>query len=289
VILTRKLSDAAISLVLAANKNRRGMQVMAVKTPEITVTAIASAMVDISIMTGGRPIIKEAGETLERVSPEDFGRARLAWADKDFFGIIGGKGDPRLLRKHIAALRAMYITAKDPDDRQSIQQRIGKLLGGSATLWIGGMTKTEADVRKEVAERTSRAMRGAIMDGVVPGGGAALLACQPALRRKLEEVADNDERAAYRILLKALEAPARALADNAGRDPAQVMESIRRAEPGSTYDIRLGQVVVAADSGLWDSVSVVKEAVYTAVKSAALALTVDVLVHHKKPETSTEP
>ncbi len=289
VIMARTLSDAAISLILAANKNPRGMRVMAVKTPEITVTGIATALMDLAILTGGQPLIKEAGDSLERVKVEDLGRTRQAWADKDFFGIIGGKGDPRLLRKHIAELRHVFPQAQTPDDRQAIQERIGKLLGGSATLWIGGMTKSEMDLRKEVAERTARAMRGALIDGVVPGGGAALLACQGAVRRKQAKATDGDERAAYTVLLKALEAPLRALAANAGCDPSQLMETIRRAGPGCTYDIRLGRVVAAQEAGLYDAASVVRGAVYSAVKSAALALTVDILVHHKKPETSMEP
>jgi chaperonin GroEL len=288
-IIARKLSDAAIGMVLAANKNKTGMRVIAVKTPEFTTEAVASAMTDLAILTGGRPVVKEAGDTLENVAAGDLGRARQMWADKDFFGIIGGKGDPRILRKHIAGLRAVYPEVKDPDDRKKIQERIGKLLGGSATLWIGGMTKSEMEARKEAAERTARAMRGALIDGVVPGGGAALLACRSALLARLKETVDLDQRAATTILLKGLEAPLRALAANAGCDPGHVLAEIERAGPGCVFDVRRQAVVEASQAGLYDSASTVKEAVTSAVKSAALALTVDILVHHKKPETSTEP
>jgi chaperonin GroEL len=289
VIMAKKLSDAATGLVLAANKNKTGMRVIAVRTPEMTVQGIASAMTDLAILTGGRPLVRESGDALARVEAEDLGRARQAWADKDFFGILGGKGDPRLLRKHIAGLRAVYSEASTPDDRKKIQERIGKLMGGSATLWIGGMTKSEMELRKEVAERTARAMRGALIDGVVPGGGAALLACREAVRRRLGDGADIDQRAACSILVAALEAPARALAANAGCDPSAVMDQIQRAGPGRTFDVRRGAVVEASQAGLYDSAGVIREAVISAVKSAALALTVDILIHHKKPETSMEP
>ncbi len=289
VIMARKMTDAAISLVLAANKNKSGLRVIAVKTPGLTIQAISAAMEDLAILTGGRPLIKEAGDSLNLVKAGDLGRARQAWADKDFFGIVGGKGDPRLLRRHLAGLRARYSATKEPEEREKVQERIGKLLGGSATLWIGGSTKTEMETRKEAAERTARAMRGALIEGVLPGGGAALLACRRALQARLEQAEDLDERAAYSILLKALEAPVRVLAMNAGCDPGHVLAELYRAGPGYTFDVRRQAVVAVDQAGLYDSAGTIREAVYGAVKSAALALTVDVLVHHKKPALSTEP
>jgi chaperonin GroEL len=289
VVMARKLSEQAIAMLLAVNKQSKELKTFGVKTPEMTVQAIASAMTDLAILTGGKPFINEAGDTITRVQLDDLGKARMAWGDREFFGIVGGKGDPKALRRHIAELRIVHREAKNADDREALQKRIGKLLGGSATLWIGGMTKTELEVRKEIAERTAKAMRGAITDGVVPGSGVTLLALQPLVRRRLARAADGEEHAACMIMLRALEAPLRALAENAGKDPGQILSALRQGRQRCVYDLRTGVVVDAFESGIFDAASVVKEALYGAVSSAALALTVDVLVHHKKPVTSMEP
>ena len=126
-------------------------------------------------------------------------------------------------------------------------------------------------------------------DGVLPGGGVSLLACRPAVQELLEASSDPDERAAYRILIKALEAPARAIIGNGGYDASEVMAEIRLAGPGHGFDVRHGKVVDIVQAGIYDLAGVQKAAVYGAVASAALALTVDVLIHHKKPPQATTP
>ena len=140
-----------------------------------------------------------------------------------------------------------------------------------------------------MAQRVVRALRGALRAGVVPGGGAALLACQPLLQGKLKRADDTDERAAYRILHTAVEAPARVLAANAGCEPGATLAAIRAAGDGYVFDVRQKRVVEASGAGLYDPASVVREAVFSAVSSAALALTVDVLVHHRKIKLALDP
>ena len=131
------------------------------------------------------------------------------------FGIIGGKGDPRRLRQHVGNLQSQYQRSDDRQHREGLQARIGKLMGGSATLWIGGLSATEIDRRKELAESTAAAMRAAVKDGVLPGGGMALAHCRRRLAPLLANGADPDERAAFRILHDALLEPARAIYENA--------------------------------------------------------------------------
>ena len=284
LIVTGDLSEAAIGFLLA-NKQPDKFQVMAVKTPGWGDEEQAWAMEDLAILTGGRPFVKAAGDTFDQIKPEHFGHARRIWADHRNFGIIGGKGNPRALRQHIATLRAAYDDTDEVVPRDKLLQRIGKLLGGSATLWVGGVTELEIEERQEVAKRTSAAMRGAIMEGVVPGGGVALLACQPTLQRQLDSSDDSDARAAYRILLDAMEAPMRAIAANAGHDPSEVMAHIKLAGPGHGFDVTTGQIVEMAQAGIYDATSVQKAAVYGAIASAGLALTIDVLVHRKEQPT----
>jgi chaperonin GroEL len=283
LIVASKLSDSAIAFLLAINKDPEKFQAIAVKSPEVTTTARAGAMEDLAVLTGGRPLAKAAGYTLGGVTLDDLGRARRLWADRTYLGIIGGKGDPRALRKHIATLRAAFKHADEPQDRNKLRERIGKLLGGSATLWVGGATELEIKARKERAQRTADALRGAIADGVLPGGGAPLLACRPALQDRLDQSTDSDERAAYRILIKALETPIRTIVANAGYDASEVMAEIKQAGTGYGFDVRTGQVVDMAQAGIFDSASVLQEIIHTAVAGAALALTVDVLVHRKEP------
>ena len=263
-------------------------QAVAVKAPGLALGDRVAALDDLAVLTGGRPFVKAAGYTLRQVTLEDLGHARRVWADRNNFGIVGGQGDPRALRQHIANLRAAFARSDDPETRKKLRERIGKLMGGSATLWIGGTSELDINARKELAERTSDAVRGAIMDGILPGGGVALLACRPALRQMLDQSTDPDQRAACRILIEALEQPTRTIIANAGYDASEVMGEIKHSGTGCGFDARSAQVVDVAQAGIFDVASVVREAAYSAIASAALALTVDVLVHHKKPKEAMQ-
>lgn len=288
MVVVRSISDLTIGL-LTQEKTLEKLRVVPVKTPGFGLTDQAADLQDLAILTGGRPLVSAAGQALESVKPEDLGRARRAWADPYNFGLSGGKGDSRQLRQHIANLRAAYSRIEDLKEREKLQQRIGKLIGGSATLWIGGATELEIKTRKELAERTAQVLRGAVLEGVLPGGGAALLACRPFLQERLDQSSSADERAAYRILLRAMEELARTLLSNAGYDASEIMAKINRAGVGYGFDLNTRQVVDMAQAGIFDVAQVQQEAVRAAIATAALALTIDVLVHHKKPQESLEP
>jgi chaperonin GroEL len=209
--------------------------------------------------------------------------------DGESFGVIGGGGDPRQLRRHIAEQRAAFDHAKDKDIRQRIQKRLGKLMGGSATLWVGGATAAEIEVRKEMAQRASDLLRGAVREGVVPGGGVCLLSCRPALQQLLDQSTDEDECAAYRILIRAMETPIRTIIANAGFDPSEVMAEVKLAGLGYGFDVNAEQVVDVAQAGIFDVAAAQKAAARTAIIGAALALTVDVVVHRRKVPRSLNP
>ncbi len=214
---------------------------------------------------------------------EDLGHARRIWVDKEYYGIVGGKSDPRILRQHIARLRETFRNAKDPDDRKRLLERLGKLIGGSATLYIGGLSPTAIDERVELAKRTADAMRGAMREGVVPGGGVALLNCRSALRECLKRAADTDERAAYSILLQAMETPFRVLLENAGFWPGSILAEVDRSGPDYGFDVLARKVVDLRANGVYDAAPVVKGAVHSAISGAALALTTEAIVHVKNP------
>jgi chaperonin GroEL len=283
LIVADKLSDRVIGFLLA-NKKPDKFQAVAVTTPGWGQEEQAWALEDLAVLTGGRPFVKAAGDTLGRINLDDFGRARRVWADHRNFGIVGGKGNPRTLRQHIAMLRAAFNGAEEPVRREKLLERIGKLLGGSATLWVGGATELEIERRKEVAERAAAAVRGAMLEGVMPGGGVSLLACRPILQQMLDQSTGPDERAAYRTLLKAMEAPTRTIIANAGYDASEAMAQIKLTGPGYGFNVTSGQVADMLREGIYDVASVQKSAVYAAIASAAMALTIDVLVHHTRPE-----
>lgn len=286
LIIAREISDRAIGILLTP-QNREKIQVIAVKTPGLESTSQLDSMEDLGILTGGRVFLRATQDTTESVKPEDFGRARRIYADHFTCNVIGGKGDPRLLRQHIANLRAAYQNADESAERERLQKRIGRLLGGSATLWIGALTASEIEYKVNAAERTAEAIRRALRDGVVPGGGIALLSCQDVLRQRLRTSMDLEQRAAYEILLEAVAQPFYTLLDNAGLQPGSVLAQIHEAGPGFGIDLANQKIVRMEQAGIQDAVSVTRSAIHSAVSGAALALTTDVLVHRRNPPQVT--
>jgi chaperonin GroEL len=285
LLVVKTLSETATSILLAP-PNRERLLVAAVKTPGGDITSIREFLEDLALLSGGKPLLQEAGDKLERARPEHLGQARRAWADPEHFGVVRGQGDPAQLRRHVAELRAAYNRADHLRDRKRQLGRLGRLLGGTAVLRVGGLSPLAIDLRKEQARHTAEALRGAQRDGVLPGGGVALLDCIPALEERIRGAAEDEERAAYQILRQALEAPARALLHNAGFEPSSTLADVRRAGPGHGLDVIGRQIVNVAEAGILDSAAVVRAAVGGAINSAALALTIDVLVHRANPPDS---
>ncbi|MCC7446021.1 MAG: chaperonin GroEL [Anaerolineae bacterium] len=284
VIVARQLSARGIALLLVNQQKLTDFRVIAVRTPGLSDDEKAVALNDMAMAVGGQPILQAAGQTLQGVTIDDLGYARQAWANTTHFGVVGGGGDPRQLRSHLMTLRTLLRRTHDPAQRKSLQQRLGRLMGGSATLWVGGATNLEVTTRQELAQRTADSLRGAVLEGILPGGGAALLACCPALQEQYEQSVDPDERAACRILMEAAELPIRTILANAGVNADKVLARLDHGGVGCGYDVRTGQIVDMAQAGVLDVTAVQKAALRSAVAGAALALTVDVLVHRKRPE-----
>ncbi len=289
VIVAHKLSENAMAGFALANNHPDKFRTFAVKLPGSSPEEQAAALDDIAVLTGAQPIIGVAGQSLRQVRPEMFGQARRLWASTTNFGIIGGEGDPDRRRAHLERLHGQFEREDRLDARKRLQGRIGKLIGGSATLWVGAATQAEMASRRADAERAIELLRGALLDGVVPGGGVALLACRPLIERRLAQAVDDDERAACRMILNALAEPTRALIANAGYEPSTVMAEISLSGSGFGFDAIEGKLVDMASQGILDSAHVVREAVFSAVSTAALALTIDVFVHHRHRELAQEP
>jgi chaperonin GroEL len=288
VVMCSKISEGAQAIILQSRKSDK-LQMIAIKTPGIRSDVQMTSMLDMATLTGATVLVKAAGDTSTGVTSGHFGRARRIWANEEYTGLVHPQGDPNVLRRHINTLRAAYKNATKDEERQRLQERIGKLLGGAAAIDVGGLTETEMETRKELATRTVRTLRGAAREGILPGGGIALLACRPALNEFLADRDSLDARAAHRILIAALEAPFRTLMSNSGYSEGKMLGEVERAGPGVGFDVRSGTICKMIPKGIVDVAAVQKQAVISAIRGAALALTIDILVHRKNPPMVTEP
>jgi len=282
LIVASRVSDRVLGF-LQRNKQPERLQAVVVHTPGVGSEQMAE-MEDLAVITGGRTFLRVLGSSLTSIIEKDLGRAGSVWADLDNFGVVDGGGDGHALLKHIGSLRTAFDHSDDPVARKKLRARIGKLIGGSATLWVGGESEAEIKARASLAERAVEAMRDAVPEGVIPGGGAALLGCRPVLRARLKAAANPEEGAAYRTLLRAVEAPVRTIIANSGYAPSAVLAEIEREGPGYGFDALAGKVVHMQQAGVYDAALVTKSAVYSAVSGAAQALTIHALVHHRRPE-----
>jgi chaperonin GroEL len=284
LLVAKSISERALAVALNP-RNWQKVKVLAVKTPGEFESAYLPALQDIALLTGGRAVLKATGTQLQSVTMDDFGAARKIWANRDTFGFVTGRGDPSLVKKTVHDFQKSYAAAEKVSDQEKLLLRAGRLLGGSATLWIGALSEGEYESTKLQAERTSRALRAAMMHGVVPGGGCAYLACQPALEVCMHNAQDTDERAAYRILARAMEEPFRVLMGNAGLSSGRIHQLLSETGFQQAYDLRANQLVDPFEAGLMDAAGVVHDVLHVAIASAALLLTTDVLVHRKNIPT----
>jgi chaperonin GroEL len=288
VVMCSKISEGAQAILLQSRRSDK-LQIIAVKTPGIRSDVQMTSMLDMATLTGAKVLVKAAGDTLTSVTSGHFGHARRIWANAEYTGLVHPQGDPKAIRHHINTLRAAHKISTKDEERQKLEERIGKLLSGSAAIDVGGLTETEMETRKELARRTVRTLRGAAREGILPGGGTALLACRPALDELRADRDSLDARAAQRILIAALEAPFRTLMSNSGYSEGKILGEVEQAGRGAGFDILSGRMSEMIPNGIMDVASVQKQAVISAIRGAALALTIDILVHRKNPPMVTEP
>ena len=288
LLVVASISEKGLSVVLDT-RLREKIQTIVVAIDGYHPGELTQAQADIGLLTGGRPVLQKAGESLETVRKSDFGEARWVWVDDKNFGFASGKGDPVQIRDQVRRLRKTYAVTEDDDTRARVFNRLGKLNGGLATVYVGGIAKDEIRQRKDLAERTIRALRSAAAGGVIAGGGVAFLKCHEWLWTEAKRQNELESRAAHLILATAVKAPIRRLLENAGFDPSEIMAQLAHGEASCGFDVMKRTIVDVAEAGIVDVAQVLVEALQRAVSSAALALTIDVLVLHREPETMTEP
>jgi chaperonin GroEL len=245
-------------------------------------------MDDLALLTGATRFDADLGQTLERVTPGDLGRARRAEATNSALVVSGGGGSLVARRERIEALRERLASLPDLDEEGAeLRLRLARLAGGVGVLQIGAYSKVERDQLHQQAERAIQALRLATAEGVVPGGGVAYLQAIPAVQQLAREL-DGDEAYGATILTLALEAPFCRIVHNRGTvDPPMALAELRREGTGGVYDVVAERIVPATD--LPDPAGVLRIALETAVSGAVLALSTSVLVLRRKPEYSSEP
>jgi chaperonin GroEL len=285
-VIAPEVKESALALLIVNREKGILDNAVAVKAPAIG-TQRTRILEDIAVATGGRCLTQEAQDPFDEVMIHDLGTARQAWATRFHWGILGGGGSKGAIRQRINEAKAELRTIVDDDYvRNKIKERIGKLAGAAAVVRVGAPTKPDRDDLKFRVEAAVTVARSALQEGVVPGGGAAYVAAA----RALESVeARGDEAVGLKVLAEALEEPMRAIAENAGLDPSPIVHEARRRGPGWTFDIVSQEWVEARSASLVDPLPVTVAALKGAVSAATMAMTTDVLIRHKKPDTAVNP
>jgi chaperonin GroEL len=279
LIIAEDVEGEALA-TLVVNKLRGTLNALAVKAPGFGDRRKAMLQ-DIAILTGGMVISEEVGRKLESVKLADLGRARRVVADKDTTIIVEGAGDRQAIQARIQQLRQQIETTTSDYDREKLQERIAKLAGGVAVIKVGAPTEPEMKERKARVEDALHATRAAVEEGIVPGGGVALLNAIPALEGVQTQF--EEERMALKVLARALEEPLHQLATNAGEDGPVVVEQVRAMQrehtnPHYGYDVLTGNYVDLIAAGIIDPAKVTRTALENAVSVAGLVLTTEALV-----------
>ncbi len=272
--------DGEALATLVVNKLRGTINALAVKAPGFGDRRKAMLQ-DIAVLTGGTVISEEIGRKLDSATLEDLGRARRVVSTKDDTTIIEGNGDEGAIKGRIEQIRAQIETTTSDFDREKLQERLAKLAGGVAVVKVGAATEPELKERKHRVEDALRSTRAAVEEGIVPGGGVALINVISALDNV--QVNDDDERVAIQILRRALEEPLRQLARNAGEDGAVIIDTVRRMQKdqGNTnigYNVMTGEYGNMLEQGVPDPVKVTRSAIQNAVSIASMILTTEALV-----------
>ena len=274
--------EALATLVL--NKLRGTIQCCAVKAPGFGDRRKAM-LDDIATLTGGRVVSEETGFKLENVVIGDLGTARRVEIDKENTTIVGGKGKAADIKQRIGQIRKQIEGATSDYDKEKLQERLAKLVGGVAVIKVGAATETEMKERKARVDDALAATRSAVEEGVVPGGGVALLRAETALKKlKLTE----DEKVGAEIVARALEEPARMIAENAGFEGSVVVERVKAEKGPIGFNAAKNDYEDLVKAGIIDPAKVTRTALQNAVSVAALILTTESIVVEKPEEDDEE-
>jgi chaperonin GroEL len=286
LIISEDVEGEALA-TLVVNKLRGTLRVCAVKAPGFGDRRKAMLQ-DISVLSGGQVISEEVGFKLENAVVSDLGRAKRIVIDKDNTTIVDGAGDADKIKGRIEEIRVAIDKSTSDYDREKLQERLAKLAGGVAVIHVGAATETEMKEKKARVEDALHATRAAVEEGIVPGGGVALLRIQQKLSDlKLE---DADEKIGVAIVRRALEEPIRQIAENAGHEGSIVVDKVRSSnQSGYGFNARTEVYEDLVEAGVIDPTKVTRTALQNAASIASLLLTTECVVVEKKDEEKAAP
>jgi chaperonin GroEL len=288
LILAEEVEGEALA-TLVVNKLRGTIQVSAVKAPGFGDRRKAM-LEDIAILTGGTMISEDLGIKLENIKISDLGRAKKINIDKENTTIVEGAGDPQKIQGRVKQIKTQIEETTSDYDREKLQERLAKLVGGVAVINVGAATETEMKEKKARVEDALNATRAAVEEGIIPGGGVALLRCLSALKGlKL----DNDRQIGVEIVRRSLEEPIRQIVNNAGIEGSVVVEKVKHAKDTNFgFDADKEEYVDMIKTGIIDPTKVTRYALQNAASVAALMLTTSVMITdipEEKPEPAMPP
>ncbi len=283
LIIAEDIEGEALA-TLVVNKLRGTLQVCAVKAPGFGDRRKAM-LEDIAILTGGQVVSEDKGIKLESVSVKDLGTAKTVRVDKDTSTIVDGAGDRKVLEGRVRQIRTQIEETTSDYDREKLQERLAKLVGGVAVISVGAATESEMKEKKARVEDALNATRAAVEEGIIPGGGVAYVRCQPTVEAlKLS----GDEQLGVNIIKRALEEPARQIANNAGEEGSIVVQKIKSGQGAFGYNADLGEYGDLIEAGVIDPTKVARSALQNAASVAALMLTTECMISEKPEEKGKE-
>ena len=285
VIIAEDVEGEALSTLLV-NRLRGTLNVVCVKAPGFG-DRRKEMLQDIAILTGGQVISEELGYELKTAEVSMLGRARQVKVTKENTVIVDGAGDSQAIKDRVAQIRSQIGVTTSDYDKEKLQERLAKMAGGVAVIKVGAATETEMKEKKLRIEDALNASKAAVEEGIVAGGGTVYVNAIPAVEQLVEEL-EGDEKTGARIIAKALEAPIRQIAANAGLDGSVVLENVKKAAKGTGFDAYKEEYVDMIAAGILDPAKVTRSALENASSVAAMVLTTESLVADK-PEPPAPP
>jgi chaperonin GroEL len=271
---------------LVVNKIRGALRIAAVKAPGFGDRRKAMLQ-DIAILTGGQVISEEMGLKLDAATLEDLGRAEKITIDKDNTTIVNGAGNKEGIQARVAEIKAQIEKTTSDYDREKLQERLAKLAGGVAVLYVGAATEVEMKEKKDRVDDALHATRAAIAEGIVPGGGTALIRASAALDGLKGE--NDDETTGISIIKRAIEEPLRQIVANAGGEGAVIVQKVREGSDDFGYNARTEKFENLLSSGVIDPTKVVRVALENASSIAGMLLTTECVISDIKEDAPAMP